>query len=71
MGTPSTHNLAGIYTQQGEVEDAIALYQQSLDLKEKIGNVQGKATSYLNHNFSNERLRLLLLISFTMLFLNV
>ncbi len=45
MGTPSTHNLAGIYAQQGEVEDAIALYKQSLDLKERIGNVQGKAAS--------------------------
>ncbi|MGB7379426.1 MAG: tetratricopeptide repeat protein, partial [Rivularia sp. (in: cyanobacteria)] len=28
-----------------EVDNAIALYQQSLDLDEKIGNVQGKAAS--------------------------
>ena len=39
------HNLAGIYANQGEVEKAIAFYQQSLELLEKIGNVQGKAAS--------------------------
>ncbi|WP_293122346.1 tetratricopeptide repeat protein [Microcoleus sp. bin38.metabat.b11b12b14.051] len=39
------HNLAGIYANQGDVEEAIALYQQSLELDEKIGDVQGKAAS--------------------------
>ena len=36
------HNLAGIYATQGEVAKAIALCEQSLDLAEKIGDVQGK-----------------------------
>jgi tetratricopeptide (TPR) repeat protein len=39
------HNLAIIYANQGNVTEAIALYQQSLDLEERIGNVQGKAAS--------------------------
>ncbi|MBW4657417.1 MAG: tetratricopeptide repeat protein [Drouetiella hepatica Uher 2000/2452] len=39
------HNSAGIYAQQGQVKEAIALYQQSLALKESIGDVQGKAAS--------------------------
>ncbi|MEG4631374.1 tetratricopeptide repeat protein [Microcoleus sp. AR_TQ3_B6] len=39
------HNLAGIYATQGELAKAIALYEQSLELKEKIGNVQGKAAT--------------------------
>ncbi|NJK54346.1 MAG: tetratricopeptide repeat protein [Leptolyngbyaceae cyanobacterium SU_3_3] len=39
------HNLAIIYAQQGQVEQAIALYQQSLEIKESIGNVQGKAAT--------------------------
>jgi tetratricopeptide (TPR) repeat protein len=37
------HQLAGIYANQGEIDQAIALFQQSLELKQKIGNVQGKA----------------------------
>ncbi|MEB3312000.1 MAG: tetratricopeptide repeat protein [Snowella sp.] len=39
------HELAWIYDDQGEKETAIALYQQSLELKEKIGDVQGKAAT--------------------------
>ncbi|MEG3960429.1 tetratricopeptide repeat protein, partial [Microcoleus sp. herbarium2] len=39
------HQLAGIYANQGEVAKAIALYEQSLELKEKIGDVQGKAAT--------------------------
>ncbi|WP_445309391.1 tetratricopeptide repeat protein [Microcoleus vaginatus] len=31
------HQLAGIYADQGEVAKAIALYEQSLELQEKIG----------------------------------
>ena len=40
------HQLGGIYAAQGEVAKAIALYEQSLGLKEKIGNVQGKAATF-------------------------
>ncbi|MBW4588961.1 MAG: tetratricopeptide repeat protein, partial [Aetokthonos hydrillicola CCALA 1050] len=39
------HQLAGIYANQGNVTEAIALYRQSLDLLERIGDVQGKAAS--------------------------
>ena len=39
------HQLAGIYANQGDVEKAIAFYQQSLELQEKIGNLQGKAAT--------------------------
>jgi tetratricopeptide (TPR) repeat protein len=37
------NNLARIYADQGDVEQAIALYQQSLELTERIGNVERKA----------------------------
>ena len=39
------HNLAIVKANQGQVTEAIALYQQSLELKESIGNVQGKAAT--------------------------
>jgi tetratricopeptide (TPR) repeat protein len=39
------HQLAGIYANQGEIDQAIALYQQSVEIEEKIGNVQGKAAT--------------------------
>ncbi|MEM7581546.1 MAG: tetratricopeptide repeat protein, partial [Cyanobacteria bacterium P01_A01_bin.80] len=39
------HNSAGIYAQQGKVDEAIALYNQSLEITEKIGDAQGKAGS--------------------------
>ncbi len=39
------HQLAGIYANQGEIAKAIALYEESLELKEKIGDVQGKAAT--------------------------
>ena len=39
------HNLAIIYANQGEVAKAIALYEKSLELEEKIGDVQGKAAT--------------------------
>ncbi|NJN88786.1 MAG: tetratricopeptide repeat protein, partial [Leptolyngbyaceae cyanobacterium SL_7_1] len=42
------HQLAGIYAQQGQVEQAIDLYQQSLAAEESIGNVQGKAATLAN-----------------------
>nr|WP_223807459.1 tetratricopeptide repeat protein [Pseudanabaena sp. UWO311] len=34
--------------QQGQVENEIALYQQSLEIKERIGDVQGKAATLAN-----------------------
>ena len=39
------YNLAWIYNDQGEKEAAIALYQQSLEITEKIEDVQGKAAT--------------------------
>jgi tetratricopeptide (TPR) repeat protein len=42
------HELAIVYNDQGETETAIALYQQSLEIKEKIGDVQGKAATLNN-----------------------
>ncbi|MEA5489894.1 MULTISPECIES: tetratricopeptide repeat protein [Pseudanabaena] len=39
------HNLAVIYAQQGQVDQAIDLYQQSLEIKERIGDVQGRAAT--------------------------
>ena len=41
------HCLAIIYANQGEVAKAIALYEESLELEEKIGNIQGKAATLL------------------------
>jgi tetratricopeptide (TPR) repeat protein len=45
------HCLAIIYANQGEIDQAIALFQQSLEIKEKIGDVQGKAMTlwWLGH----------------------
>jgi tetratricopeptide (TPR) repeat protein len=37
--------MAKIYESQGLIEQAIALYQQSLEIKDRIGNVQGKAAT--------------------------
>jgi tetratricopeptide (TPR) repeat protein len=42
------HCLAIIYANQGEVAKAIAFYEESLQLQEKIGNVQGKAATLHN-----------------------
>jgi tetratricopeptide (TPR) repeat protein len=42
------HNLAGNYLRQGEIDEAISLYQQSLELKRRIGNVQGEAATLHN-----------------------
>jgi len=39
------HNFAIVKAQQGQVDQAIALYQQSLEINERIGNVQGKAAT--------------------------
>ena len=37
------HNLAGLEAQQGNVERALQLWQQSLEIRERIEDVQGKA----------------------------
>jgi tetratricopeptide (TPR) repeat protein len=37
--------MAMIYADQGQVEEVIALYKQSLELNDRIGNVQGKAAT--------------------------
>ena len=42
------HQMAGIYARQGQVDQAIALYQQSLEINERIGDVQGKAATLAN-----------------------
>ena len=39
------HNMAYLKAQQGEIEDAIALYQQSLEITDSINNVQTKAAT--------------------------
>ena len=39
------HNLATLLSARGEIEQAIALYQQSLNITEQIGDVQGKAAT--------------------------
>lgn len=39
------HCLASLKASQGEIEEAITLYQQSLEIKERIGNIQGRATT--------------------------
>ncbi|MEH1778021.1 MAG: tetratricopeptide repeat protein [Nostoc sp.] len=39
------HQLGHIYANKGEVDQAIALYNQSLEIFERIGNVQGKAAT--------------------------
>ncbi len=59
------HNVAGIYANQGQVNEAITLYQQSLALQEQIGNVQGKAATlhcmaiiYANQGQVNEAITL-------------
>ncbi len=35
----------GIYANKGEVDEAIALFNQSLEITERIGDVQGKAAT--------------------------
>lgn len=39
------HNLAGLEAQQGDIERALELWQQSLEIEERIGDVQGKAAT--------------------------
>ncbi|MEY3302851.1 MAG: hypothetical protein RLZZ139_1224, partial [Cyanobacteriota bacterium] len=39
------HNMADIYAQQGQVDQAIALYQQSLGITDRIGDLKTKAAT--------------------------
>ncbi|MHC5744130.1 MAG: tetratricopeptide repeat protein [Nostoc sp.] len=39
------HALAGIYVNKGDMDEAIALCNQSLEITERIGNVQGQAAT--------------------------
>jgi len=39
------HNLAGLEAQRGDPERALQLWQQSLEIEERIGNVKGKAAT--------------------------
>ncbi|MGF2012876.1 tetratricopeptide repeat protein [Nostoc sp. DedVER01b] len=39
------HSLGILYADKGEVDEAIALYNQSLEIKKRIGDVQGKAAT--------------------------
>jgi len=50
------HQLAILYADQGKIDQAIALYHQSIEIEEKIGNVQGKAMTlwWLGH-IANEQ----------------
>ncbi len=39
------HNLASLQAKQGQIEEAITLYEQSLAIEETIGNILGKAVT--------------------------
>ncbi|GBE93552.1 NB-ARC domain-containing protein [Nostoc cycadae WK-1] len=39
------HQLGILYANKGEVDEAIALFNQSLEITESIGNVQTKAAT--------------------------
>ncbi|MEH2005943.1 tetratricopeptide repeat protein [Nostoc sp.] len=39
------HELGRIYANKGEVDKAIALFNQSLEIKERIGDVQDKVVT--------------------------
>ena len=39
------HQLARIYANQGEIDQAITFYQQSIEITEKIGDVKTKAAT--------------------------
>ncbi|MGI2905035.1 tetratricopeptide repeat protein [Tolypothrix sp. VBCCA 56010] len=39
------HNLGYLYDDLGKIDEAIALYKQSLEITERIGNLQGKAAT--------------------------
>ncbi|WP_315874345.1 tetratricopeptide repeat protein [Leptothermofonsia sichuanensis] len=41
-------NMAGVVAQQGDIERALQLWQESLEIQERIGDVQGKAATLAN-----------------------
>ncbi|MBD2181692.1 tetratricopeptide repeat protein [Aerosakkonema funiforme] len=51
------HNLAGSYVTTADIEKAFALFQQSLELFERMGNLQGKAATLheLGYMYVNRR----------------
>lgn len=49
LGKAATlNNMAGVIADQGDIPRALELWQQSLEIKERIGHVQGKAASLAN-----------------------
>ncbi|MDM8536250.1 tetratricopeptide repeat protein [Desulfobacterales bacterium HSG17] len=59
------HNMARIYTNQEQINEALSLYQQISEIDESIGNIQGKASTlhqmagiYANQGKINEALSL-------------
>lgn len=42
------NNMAGVIADQGDIEQALQLWNQSLELCERIGDVQGKAATLAN-----------------------
>ena len=42
------NNMASVIANQGDIDRALDLWQQSLEIKERIGDVQGKATTLAN-----------------------
>ncbi|MFN6572182.1 tetratricopeptide repeat protein [Dendronalium sp. ChiSLP03b] len=45
---PTLNNMAGVIAQKGDITRAIALWEQSLEISEQIGNVKGKAATLTN-----------------------
>ncbi|MEH2251489.1 tetratricopeptide repeat protein [Nostoc sp.] len=45
---PILNNMALVFTQQGDIARAIALWEQSLEIQQQIGDVKGKATTLNN-----------------------
>ncbi|MCF2145503.1 tetratricopeptide repeat protein [Desmonostoc muscorum LEGE 12446] len=45
------HQLAILYANKGNVDEAIALFNQSLEINERVGNAKGKANTlwWLGH----------------------
>lgn len=43
--TAITHNMAGVFVTRGDLDKAMSLYQQSLQLKEQLGDLQGKSAT--------------------------
>ncbi|MEH2328762.1 tetratricopeptide repeat protein [Nostoc sp.] len=46
------NQLGIIYADKGDVDQVIALYNQSLEISDRIGDVQGKVTTLHNQGLS-------------------